>query len=237
MITKYYILITNALDTLLKAIKKSDATFSHSSLSSIHKFQYIANFCSNVVNSTVSTEKDDVFNVPETTGRRRVKQREEDALADIFCYEAMRCFGDRIMRPNPRTTFIKKLVDICQKEFLCGSHYNEHYIDMLILGNYHVREPKAHIKMSNITREPYRSRAIDEIRGMVTKCTGNQLLLTLLDMPTGLNDLYRISRIFFKYGQNLALIGIAGSGKHELLQLSAILNDVVILEMNVSCFG
>ena len=62
-------------------------------------------------------------------------------------------------------------------------------------------------------------------------------MLTLLDMPSGITDLYRISRIFFKDGQNLALIGPAGSGKHELLQLSAILNDVVILELNVPCFG
>ena len=30
---------------------------------------------------------------------------------------------------------------------------------------------------------------------------------------------------------------MAGSGKHEILQLSAILNDVVILEMNVPSFG
>ena len=63
------------------------------------------------------------------------------------------------------------------------------------------------------------------------------MLLTLLDMPTGLNDLYRISRIYFKEGQNLAIVGLAGSGKHELLQLSAILNDAVILEVNVPCFG
>ena len=55
------------------------------------------------------------------------------------------------------------------------------------------------------------------IQQKVATYTGNQLLLTLLDMPTGLNDLYRISRIFFKDGQNLALIGTAGSGKHELL--------------------
>jgi hypothetical protein len=36
---------------------------------------------------------------------------------------------------------------------------------------------------------------------------------------------------------NMAIIGLAGSGKHELLQLSAILNDVVILEPNVPSFG
>lgn len=38
LITKYYILITNALDKLLKQIKRNEGAFSHSSLSKIHKF-------------------------------------------------------------------------------------------------------------------------------------------------------------------------------------------------------
>ena len=107
LVTKYYILITNALDKLLKQMKRNESAFSHSSLSKLHKFQYIAKFCTNVVCSTLNTEKDDVFNTP---AGQRTKSREEDALADIFCYEAMRCFGDRIMRPKPRTDFIAKLV-------------------------------------------------------------------------------------------------------------------------------
>ena len=56
-------------------------------------------------------------------------------------------------------------------------------------------------------------------------------------MPTGLSDLYKISRTYFKEGQHLALVGQAGTGKHELMQLSAILNDIVILEIDVPCFG
>ena len=56
-------------------------------------------------------------------------------------------------------------------------------------------------------------------------------------MPTGLSDLYKISRTFFKEGQHLALVGPAGTSKHELMQLSAILNDTVILELDVPCFG
>jgi hypothetical protein len=64
LITKYYILITNALDKLLKQIKRNEGAFSHSSLSGLHKFQYISNFCTNVVVSSVNTEKDDVFCTP-----------------------------------------------------------------------------------------------------------------------------------------------------------------------------
>lgn len=59
----------------------------------------------------------------------------------------------------------------------------------------------------------------------------------MLDIPTGLNDIFKISRIYFKEGQHLAIVGLAGSGKHELMQLSGILNDVVIFELNVPCFG
>ena len=61
LITKYYILITNALDKLLKQMKRNEANFSHSSLSKIHKFQYISKFCSNTVVCSVNTEKEDVF--------------------------------------------------------------------------------------------------------------------------------------------------------------------------------
>jgi ABC-type polysaccharide/polyol phosphate transport system ATPase subunit len=56
-------------------------------------------------------------------------------------------------------------------------------------------------------------------------------------MPTGINDLFKMSRMFYKEGQHLAIIGLPGSGKSELMQLSAIVNDVVILELNVPCFG
>lgn len=123
-----------------------------------------------MVTSTVNTEKDDVFNVPKG---QRINRREEDALADIFCYEAMRCFGDRIMRPKPRSDFINKLVDICQKEFLCGSLYSPIYIDNLILGNYHVREAKAHVKMTNITSMIAKRLASDLVQQKVKSLTGN----------------------------------------------------------------
>ena len=67
-------------------------------------------------------------------------KREEDAVADIFCYMCMRTFGDRIMRPSARIDFQTKLAEIVQKEFQCDKTYNPLYIDSLVLGNYHVRE-------------------------------------------------------------------------------------------------
>jgi len=234
LVSKYYILITNALDKLLKQIKRNEASFSHSSLSKLHKFQFIANFCYSTVVASVNTEKDDVFNLPPGVSKRR---REEDALADIFCYQAMRCFGDRMMRPKARADFINKLSDICLKEFLCASFYNAQYIDSLVLGNYAVLEAKQHVKLCNVYGGVYRVNTVQQIQKKVQQFSGNQLLLTLLDIPTGLADLYRISRIYFKEGQHLVIVGLAGSGKHELVQLSAILNDVMVLELNVPCFG
>lgn len=112
--------------------KRSD-TSSYSSFSRINKFQYVAKFCQNIVFNCMSTDATDV--------NGNSKKREEDAIADIFCYEAMRTFGDRIMRPGFRTEFIGKLSDICQKEFLCDKTiYSPSYIENLILGNYHVRD-------------------------------------------------------------------------------------------------
>ena len=55
---------------------------------------------------------------------------------------------------------------------------------------------------------------------IIEKCkslSGNQLLQSLLDSPTGLSDLYRISRILFKEKQNLTLVGLPGTSKHELI--------------------
>ena len=67
---------------------------------------------------SLNTEKEDVFNVNSKADAKQPR-REEDAVADIFCYQAMRCFGDRIMRPKARSDFTSKLADICAREFLC----------------------------------------------------------------------------------------------------------------------
>jgi hypothetical protein len=37
---------------------------------------------------------------------------EEEAVADLFCYEAMRTFGDRLMRPSAKLTLMEKLAQI-----------------------------------------------------------------------------------------------------------------------------
>lgn len=63
------------------------------------------------------------------------------------------------------------------------------------------------------------------------------MLQILLDCPTGLSDLYRISRILFKDTQHLALVGQAGTSKQELCQLMGIVNDVTVMELDCPSFG
>ena len=102
MVTKYYILISNALISLCEKMKRNDSFF-NSSFSKLIKFQYVAKFCQNIITNSANTDMFEVFGVDP---RSKNVRREEDAIADIFCYEIMRCFGDRIMRPSFRTEFM-----------------------------------------------------------------------------------------------------------------------------------
>jgi hypothetical protein len=183
-------------------MKRNDSFF-NSSFSKLIKFQYVAKFCQNIVFNSQNTDASEVLGIEPGMS----KWREEDAIADIFCYEAMRCFGDRIMRPSFRTEFMGKLSEICQKEFLCDKNYSPSYIENLTLGNYHIREPKAPMKMMNVSAPHLRLAATQMILEKCNSLTGNQILQSLLDAPTGLSDLYRISRILFKEKQHLTLIG------------------------------
>lgn len=146
-VTKYYILVTNALISMVEKLEDKEDMFSASSIMPIHKFAFVAKFCHNIVmlsNLTDSTEM--VFG----RGADQLGKREEDAIAEIFCYEALRTFGDRILRPSARTEFCKKLSDICRREFLCNKSYTPQYIESLILGNYHTRTGAAHVAYSNV---------------------------------------------------------------------------------------
>ena len=92
--------MANALVNLAHKMQYHQETFSNSSLQKLHKFALIAKFCKNIVYTTFCTNTTDVLNLTNAKDGR-----DEDALADIFCYEAMRTFGDRIMRPKNRVEF------------------------------------------------------------------------------------------------------------------------------------
>lgn len=75
------------------------------------------------------------------------------------------------------------------------------------------------------------------LREKLKNVSSNHFLESFLDAPNGLKEIFRLSRILFKEMQHLLLVGMHGSGKHEYLQLAALLNDALMFEINASKFG
>lgn len=158
---------------LIDKMKQSENiinTFSYSKLTSFH---YVAKFCSNLVlNCSITDNKADVYGL----GAEANQRKEEEAVADLFCYEVLRTFGDRLMRPSAKQFFMEKLSYIAQKEFLCEDSYNSAYLEQLILGNYHVKDEIAHHKLSSVMTLYQREEANALIRQKVKKLSGNTFL-------------------------------------------------------------
>jgi hypothetical protein len=150
----------------------------------------------------LTDNRNDVF------GERAKGRKEEEAMAEIFCYEAMRTFGDRIMRPKARVNFLNKLDEICKKEFRWDrDRYDAKFLESLVMGNYHDKPAESHIKMVSLTNEEDIENAKDLIHTKITNNSGNQMLSLILDSPSGLGDLYRVSRTIFKEQQHVVLVG------------------------------
>lgn len=106
MMMKYYVLTVNALMNLLDRMKQNKSVFNASQISKLYKFHFVAKFSSNLVFYSINTEmKSSVYGF----GYEFNQKREEDAVAEIFIYEACRTFGDRIMRPASRNQFLEAL--------------------------------------------------------------------------------------------------------------------------------
>ena len=110
-------------------------------------------------------------------------------------------------------------------------------MERLILGDYEKKETDSYLVLTKLDSEKRIKEAVKTIQQKCTDKTGNQMLQTLLDAPTGLADLYKLSRSCFIEGHHLALVGSAGTSKHEMIQLCTLMNDVVVLEMDVPCYG
>jgi len=174
-------------------MKKAQNVVDNFSFTSLTSFHFLVKFCANLVsNTSLIDKKQDVFGLGYESQRR-----EEESVADLFCYEVMRTYGDRIMRPATRLMLMEKLAFIVQKEFLCSEMYNAAYIEQLVLGDYHVKEPNTHHTYMSIS-ETKRAEVVAEIKKKSKKLSGNQFLPILLDVPTGLADVYRVSRILYK---------------------------------------
>ena len=88
-------MISNSLLTMLDKISNSEGLNNYT-FAPLTSFHFVAKFCANLVLNTSNTDnKEDVYGVgADSKGRL-----EEEAVADLFCYEFMRTFGDRLMRP------------------------------------------------------------------------------------------------------------------------------------------
>ena len=151
----------------------------------------------------------------------------------MMLYELMRTYGDRILMPSHRASLVNRVLDSCKQEFVAGGHITPAYIDEMLLGNYHERRQGAHLKYLYMNSESKQVK--DEIRLKVRKCSNNHFLESFLDAPNGLKEIFRLSRVLFKEMQHAIVVG--QSGKHEYLQLAAILNDALILELNCEKYG
>jgi len=103
-------------------------------------------------------------------------------------------------------------------------------IDRLVLGNYHERTQSIYIKYVNQTSH------LDKVRDVImlrmAEKSNNHFLCSVLDSPTGVRDVFRLSRILFKQQSHLIYVGGPGSNKYEILQVATMLNDVVMFELN-----
>jgi hypothetical protein len=109
------------------------------------------------------------------------------------------------------------------------------YLDSMIMGNFHEKKASVYIKLINNTA--HKARVKDIIIQKLAEKSNNHFLTSTLDGPNGIRDVFRISRILYKEQQHLILCGSPSSQKHELLQISTILNDVIMMEMNVPKFN
>jgi hypothetical protein len=105
------------------------------------------------------------------------------------------------------------------------------FVDGIILGNYHDRLPSACIKQTQVHADKFEG-IKQEIRQRVRSRSNNHLLEAFLEAPNSVKEIFKLSRILFKDLQHLIMIGPAGGGKLEYLQLAAILNDAIIFELN-----
>lgn len=222
LLQKYYIIITNGIISLLEKVKRSDQ-LGNSSFSPLYSFDILAKFCSSLVINTIIS--DDPW---EISGGKQ--QREEDSMANVVIYEVLRNYADRIYKPQDRMVFITKAAEIFRHEFQMKESKPE-YLDSMIMGNFHENKASVYIKLINNTEN--KSKVKDIMMQKIAEKSNNHLLASVLDTPNGIRDVFRLSRILFKEQQHLILCGSPSSQKHELLQISTILNDVVMMEMNV----
>ena len=186
LLQKYYIIITNCMLRLLEATKRSDS-MQNSSFSKLCSFDILAKFAASLVMNTV---------ISDDAAEIGVKgQGEEDVMANLVLYEVLRNYADRIYKPADRRLFVETAVGIFETEFQMKGADAE-YLDRMVVGNYHEKQLINYIRCVNQANNL--SRVKDMIHLKLSGATNNHFLLSVLDQPNGIRDVFRLSRILFK---------------------------------------
>ena len=122
-------------------------------------------------------------------------QKDEDAIAAVVLYELFRNYADRIYRPKDRYYFTEKAVKIFQEEFQVKGLSSE-WIDKQIMGNFHEREVSNYFKYVNNTFNT--ANVKDYINQRLADKSNNHFLVSIMDCPNGISDIFKLSRILFK---------------------------------------
>lgn len=159
----------------------------NSSFSHLNSFDILAKFCASLVMNTVISDDAREIGVKG--------QSEEDVMANLVLYEVLRNYADRIYKPEDRRLFVKSAVEIFKHEFQMKDADVE-YLDRMVVGNYHEKQLINYIRCVNQANNL--SRVKDMIHLKLSGATNNHFLLSVLDQPNGIRDVFRLSRILFK---------------------------------------
>lgn len=89
------------------------------------------------------------------------------------------------------------------------------YIDQLIMGNFHEKQVASYIKYINYSD---RKATVKELLiEKLAEKSNNHFLMSFLDTPNGLRDVFKLSRILFKEQQHLIICGSSSSQKYECI--------------------
>lgn len=78
-------------------------------------------------------------------------------------------------------------------------------LDKMVIGNYHEKKEGSYIRYSNQTENLEHVK--DVLMQRIAKSSNNNFLVSILDAPNGVRDVFRMSRILFKDNQHLILVG------------------------------
>lgn len=127
-----------------------------------------------------------------------------------------RIFGDRIMLPTKRKDLFEKFQEICKSEFLLPEFTPER-ISKLVFGNYHVVKQKTNIFEYSKQPEDKMDKVRSQLRKTLKNESNNHYLDAFLDCPTAVDEIFRLSRVLYRYNGHAMIVNPPGSGSREFV--------------------